>query len=131
LQPAQCIAPALSHQSRESGSAFRLDQLHVFEPNPLVRILLTEYRASEIYFFKVLNEHVPVFQKPFRLEQGLILEDTPEARAALGRKENVTVKGTLEYQACNDTTCFLPRFCSSDVDNDLAAAYRSLEMNRQ
>jgi hypothetical protein len=78
------------------------------EPNPLVRVLMLEYPSSEIYFFKVLNEHVPVFQKPFRLEQGLILEDTPEARAALGGKGNVTVKGTLEYQACSDTTCFLP-----------------------
>lgn len=72
------------------------------EPNPLVRTLILEYPASEIYFFKALNERVPVFQKPFRLEQGLVLE------AASAGKEVVTVKGTLEYQACDDTTCFLP-----------------------
>ena len=95
------------HVYAPGAKGYRAISLSI-EPNPLVRILLLEYPASEIYFFKVLNEHVPVFQKPFRLVQGLILEDTPEARAALGGKENVTVKGTLEYQACNDTTCFLP-----------------------
>jgi hypothetical protein len=78
------------------------------EPNPLVRVLLLKYPASETYFFKVLNEHVPVFQKPFRLVQSLVLEDTLEARAVLSGKENVTVKGTLEYQTCDDNICFLP-----------------------
>ena len=63
---------------------------------------------SEIYFFEPLNERVPVFQKPFSLVQELVLEGTAQAQAALRGKENVTVKGTLEYQACDDRTCFNP-----------------------
>jgi hypothetical protein len=78
------------------------------EPNPQVRILAMQYPKSEIYYFKPLNERVPVFQKPFRLVQELVLEGTPQAQAALRGKENVTVKGTLEYQACNDKECFNP-----------------------
>ena len=78
------------------------------EPNPQVRVLPMPYPASEIYFYKPLNERVPVFQKPFRLVQELVLEGTPQAQAALRGKENVTVKGTLEYQACNDKECFNP-----------------------
>jgi hypothetical protein len=49
-----------------------------------------------------------VFQKPFRLVQELVLEGAPQAQAALRGKENVTVRGALEYQACNDKECFNP-----------------------
>jgi peroxiredoxin len=78
------------------------------EPNPQVRVLPIQYPASEIYFYKPLKESVPAFQKPFRLVQELVLEGTPQAQQALRGKENVTVKGTLEYQACNDRECFNP-----------------------
>ncbi len=61
-----------------------------------------------IYFFKPLNEHVPVFQKPFTLVQEVILEGTPQAQVALRGKENVTLNGTLDYQACDDRQCFNP-----------------------
>ena len=40
-------------------------------------------RRSEIYFFKPLNERVPVYQKPFRLIQEVLLEGTTPAQAAL------------------------------------------------
>ena len=36
------------------------------------------------------------------------MEGTAQAQAALKGKENVTVKGTLEYQACSDKECFNP-----------------------
>ena len=49
-----------------------------------------------------------MFQKPFRLVQELVLDGTPQAQQALRGKENVTVKGALEYQACNDVECFNP-----------------------
>lgn len=78
------------------------------DSNPQVRALQLQYPASEIYFFKPLNERVPVFQKPFRLVQELVIEGTPQAQAALRGKENITVRGTLEYQACNDKECFNP-----------------------
>jgi len=78
------------------------------DSDPAVRVLPVRYPSSEIYYFKPLNERVPVFQKPFRLVQELVLEGTPQAQEALRGKENVTVKGTLEYQACNDRECFNP-----------------------
>jgi hypothetical protein len=78
------------------------------EPNVQVEVLPMQYPPSEIHFFEVLDERVPVFQKPFRLVQELILEDTPAAKDALRGKENVEVEGTLEYQACNDRSCFFP-----------------------
>ena len=78
------------------------------EPNPQVRVLAPQYPPSEDYFFKPLTEHVPVFKKPFRLVQELVLEGTPDAQAALRGRDSVTVRGSLEYQACNDKECFNP-----------------------
>ena len=78
------------------------------EPNPEFRPLPLRYPASEIYFFKPLNERDPVYQNPVRLVQEMVLEGNPEAQAALLGKESVTVKGTLQYQACDDKECFLP-----------------------
>jgi len=75
---------------------------------PNVRVQPAQYPASQIYFFKPLNERVPVFQKPFTLVQEVILEGTPQAQAALRGKENLTLTGTLDYQACDDKQCFNP-----------------------
>ena len=74
---------------------------------PFVRTIPLKYPASEIYFFKPLNERVPVFQKPFTLIQEVVLEGTPQAQAAL-RGDSVTITGTLEYQACDDKICYNP-----------------------
>jgi hypothetical protein len=77
-------------------------------PQPFVRQLPMQYPASEIYFFAPLNERVPVFQKPFRLLQEVVVEATPEAQAAWKGKDSITVSGTLEYQACDDKICYNP-----------------------
>jgi hypothetical protein len=78
------------------------------EPNSQIRVLPLQYPVSEISFFTLLNQRMPVFQKPFQLVQELVLESAPEAQAALREKESVTIRGTLEYQACDDKMCFFP-----------------------
>lgn len=77
-------------------------------PQPFIRVLPPTYPTSEIYFFKPLNERVPVFQKPFTLTQELVLEGTPAAQAALRGKESIAIEGSLDYQACDDKVCFNP-----------------------
>ncbi|MBI4892089.1 MAG: redoxin domain-containing protein [Acidobacteria bacterium] len=77
-------------------------------PGQPIRVLPMRYPASEVYSFKPLNEKVPVFQKPFRLVQEVVLEGTREAQVALRGKDSVTLTGTLQYQACDDKQCFNP-----------------------
>ena len=77
-------------------------------PQPFVRMLPMKYPASQIYFFKPLNERVPVYQKPVTLVQEVILEGTPQAQAAFRGKDSVTLSGTLEYQACDEKICYNP-----------------------
>ena len=78
------------------------------EPNPQLRALPLRYPASEIYYFKPLKERVPVFDKPFKLVQELVLDGTPAAQEALKGKTELTLAGTLQYQACDDKICYNP-----------------------
>jgi len=73
---------------------------------PLVRFVPLDYPASEIYFFKPLNERVPVYQKPFTLLQEAVLDASPQAAKALAGQTSMTLTGVLHYQACDDKECF-------------------------
>jgi peroxiredoxin len=95
------------HVYAPGAKGYRVIALNM-EPNPQIRALPVQYPSSENYFFKPLNERVPAFQKPFRLVEELILEGTPQAQQALSGKDSISIKGTLEYQACNDRECFNP-----------------------
>jgi peroxiredoxin len=75
---------------------------------PFVRVLPLKYPPAQIYFFRPLNERIPVYQKPFTLLQEIVAEGHPQAQAAFRGKETLAITGSLEYQACNDTTCFNP-----------------------
>jgi len=79
------------------------------ERNPLLLSRPTTYPSSEIYFFEPLNERVPVFQKPFRLSRRLTITTAAEHRAAVARLKTLTIRGTLDYQACDDRLCFTPQ----------------------
>ena len=81
-----------------------------------------QFPPSEIYHFEPLDEHVPVYQEPFQLVQELVTDATREASQAFfppapetasGTDSNaqptLTVRGTLEYQACDDAICYNPQ----------------------
>jgi peroxiredoxin len=78
------------------------------EPQAVVRALPMKYPPSQIYFFKPLNERVPVYEKPFTLLQDIELVGTPQAQAALRGRDSLTLNATLEYQACDAKICFNP-----------------------
>lgn len=95
------------HVYAPGASSYRVVSIAV-TPQPFVQFSPVHYPASEIYFFKPLDERVPVYQKPFRLVQDVLLEGTAPAQAALQGKESITLAGNLEYQACDDKACYNP-----------------------
>jgi peroxiredoxin len=95
------------HVYAPGASGYRVVTLRI-DPQPFVRVLSVQYPASEIYVFEPLNERVPVYQKAFTLIQDLVLEATPDAERALERQKVLTLKGRLDYQACDDKVCFNP-----------------------
>jgi len=82
--------------------AFKLD------PHPQIQVFPVRYPASQIYYFKPLQERVPVFQRPFQLVQEVLLDGAPASQQALRGKEELTLTGSLEYQACDERICYNP-----------------------
>jgi hypothetical protein len=95
------------HVYAPGAAGYRVIALRM-APQPFLRVLPLTYPASQIYFFKPLNERVPVYDKPFTLVQDVMIEATPAAEQALSGRRSLTVAGSLDYQACNDRLCFNP-----------------------
>jgi hypothetical protein len=84
------------------------------------------FPPSEIFHFRPLDERVPVFRKPFRVVQDLAIDASRGAAEALGAAASLTIRGTLEYQACDDKVCFL----SQSVPLAWRVALRPLDRER-
>ena len=81
----------------------------VIDESPLVKVRPAVYPEPEIYHFEPLNEFVKVYQKPFRLSQNVSLVVNADTRALSQRPDaTFTIKGAIEYQACDDKVCFRP-----------------------
>ena len=77
------------------------------QPGVVTRSAL--YPPSEDYLFKPLNEHVQIFQRPFRIVQDVVIDASPQGQTALKDTTSLTIKGVLNYQACDDKVCFTPQ----------------------
>ena len=69
--------------------------------DPAFSAAKAKYPAGEKYVMPALNETQLVYAKPFAITQEITVK--PPAPATL------TVKGTVRYQACDDTICYLPK----------------------
>ena len=58
--------------------------------------------------FSTLVFRAFVVLRPFVLTERITVSGAPEHRAALATMTRITIKGTLDYQACDDRVCFLP-----------------------
>jgi AhpC/TSA family/Disulphide bond corrector protein DsbC len=67
------------------------------------------FPKPEKYFFKPLKETQLVYSKPFRLVQDITVALTPAIRErARSESSTIAVAGTLQYQACDDSICYMP-----------------------
>jgi len=69
------------------------------EPNPAFTAGKPKYPAGEKILMEALKETQIVYAKPFRIAQDITFK---------GTSAPVTIKGTVRYQACDDTICYLP-----------------------
>jgi DsbC/DsbD-like thiol-disulfide interchange protein len=76
--------------------------------DPALRVRDPVYPKPTVYRFKPLNEDVLVYNGPFRLVVDVVAGDATALRAHLHGRNQLTVKGTLDYQACDDRMCYLP-----------------------
>ena len=81
----------------------------VIDPLPDFEIRQASYPSAKILFLPAINERVPVFEGAFRIRQEMKVNSMAEFSGGLGADgKKVTVKGNLEYQACDSKICFLP-----------------------
>lgn len=78
-------------------------------PTPGVILRAAQFPKSSDYYFEPLDEHVPVYDAPFRIAQDVMIDPTPQGQIALGNTTTLTIRGTLAYQACDDKICYNPQ----------------------
>jgi peroxiredoxin len=79
------------------------------DPLPDFEVRQASYPAAKTLYLPAIKESVPVFEGAFRIRQELKVNSMAEFSGALGADgKKVTVKGRLEYQACDSKICFLP-----------------------
>jgi len=78
-------------------------------PQPGVIVRAATFPKPTDYFFKPLNEHVNVFDRPFRIVQDLMIDASRDTEASLKDRASITIQATLDYQACDDKLCFNPQ----------------------
>jgi hypothetical protein len=78
------------------------------DPQPWLKVQETMYPASAIYDFKPLNEKVEVYSKPFTLMRDVTVLATTDAQKFLATLSNVTITGSIDYQACDEKLCYSP-----------------------
>ena len=95
------------HVYAPGAASYRVVALTI-APQPHLRVAPAAYPPSEMYHFVPLNERVPVYQKPFMLRTEVVAEVNAEARKAFSGRSELTIAGTLDYQACDDKICYNP-----------------------
>jgi len=97
----------------------------VLEPSTEFKASAVQFPASKILFLKPINEHVPVFTGKFRISQDVTVATTREFSASVGQGRQLTIKGELRYQACDDKVCYNP--VTTPVSWDLQVAPLDLQ----
>jgi hypothetical protein len=64
------------------------------------------YPKAELVLDPVLNERIPEYTRTFRIAQPVTLGPAVKSR------EDVTISGVLNYQACDDKMCYPPASAS-------------------
>jgi hypothetical protein len=124
------LVAAVSHESVSPGQRFSLvfditprRGVHVYAPGKhayrIVRFTLdaqswlqthpVTYPKSEIYHFVPLGEFVEVYQRAFTLVQDVTVIQPPHGSNPVAAGRSVTLSGRLEYQACDDKLCYMPK----------------------
>jgi peroxiredoxin len=96
------------HVYAPGSKQYRVIRLTV-EPQAHLMLLPMSYPPSTSYRFEPLDETVQVYEQPFDLVQEVILDGSLQAQQAMRGQESITIKGTLDYQACSAEICYLPQ----------------------
>ena len=95
------VAPKPAMHVYSPGQAGYIGITLTLDADPAINAAKAKYPAGEKIYMPLLKETQLVYAKPFRIAQDVVVR-SPTGTAA------VTIKGTLRYQACDETVCYLP-----------------------
>lgn len=78
------------------------------QADPPLRVHSPVYPKPTVYRFQPLSEDVLVYDAPFRLVVDVVAGDSETVRTRLRSRTQMTIRATLDYQACDDRLCYLP-----------------------
>jgi hypothetical protein len=80
----------------------------LMEPTDAAKVEAVTWPKAEVLRLEAIKETVPVYHDSIHLVREIVLAPDAKLKAALNEKGEVTVKGTLRYQACDDRMCYVP-----------------------
>ncbi len=83
--------------------AWKIEESKAFMAFPLA------YPAAKMMNLPVIKENVPVYDRKIRLVRDIAVGLDPETAGTLSTDRTLTVKGSFQYQACDDRECYLPK----------------------
>jgi DsbC/DsbD-like thiol-disulfide interchange protein len=97
------------HAYAPGSKGYRALELRL-EAQPFLSFGETAYPPSRPYVFRPLKETVPVFEGRVRLTRDITLAGGKEMADLIRSAEPaLTIRGSLEHQACSDRVCYPPR----------------------
>lgn len=78
------------------------------EESPGYKLMPLEMPASKSLHLPAINETVPVYLGKFSLQREVVIAQPKEVQNLLDSTGSLTLKGSLRYQACDDTKCYIP-----------------------
>jgi AhpC/TSA family/Disulphide bond corrector protein DsbC len=66
------------------------------------------FPTPQTLFLEAIKETVPVFEGHFRMSREITMGPDAALAALADKDGNVTLQGSVRYQACDDTKCFIP-----------------------
>jgi hypothetical protein len=85
-----------------------------------------QYPASEMLHLQAIGETVPVYKGHVRIQREITFAQESALKALANPTNEVTIKGSFRYQACDDRKCYLPE----DVPLEWRFKYEGLDRNR-
>jgi len=96
------------HVYAPGTKGYRTMQLQL-DPMPGLELRPATYPRSKILYLPAIQERVPVFEGNFRISEDIRVPTSNQFADTLGTDgQTFTIRGKLEYQACDAKICFLP-----------------------
>jgi hypothetical protein len=85
-----------------------------------------KWPKSEKLYLQAIDETVPVYKDTFRAVRDIVFAPDGKLKPLVNEKGEITIHGTLKYQACDDKMCFVP----VSVPLDWTFHYSALDRQR-